>query len=71
MDDEGNYKAYGADGTLESAGTLEPTEEYEGVCLFLLQDKSGKNPEKGAFMDSDIKLHFGNEEGENYLKDKD
>ena len=71
MDGEGNFESYRADGSLEAAGTLEPSEEYEGVYIFLMRDKSGKDLEKGFFMDSDTKLHFGNDEGENYIKDND
>ena len=71
MDGEGTFESYRADGSLEAAGTLLPSEEYEGVYIFLMRDKSGKDLEKGFFMDSDTKLHFGNEEGETYLKDND
>ena len=70
MDGKGNYEAYYASGALESAGTLELQEEYEGVYVYSMRDKSGKSLD-AFFMDSDTQLHFGNEEGQEYMKDKD
>ena len=71
MDGQGNFETYYASGALEMSGTLEPTEEYEGVYVYNLRDKSGKDLEMGFFMDSDTKLHFGNDDGQVYIKDKD
>ena len=71
MDGAGSFEAYKADGELDASGTLEPSEEYEGVYIFLMRDKSGKDLQKGFFMDSDTELHFGNDDGEKYIKDKD
>ena len=71
MDGKGNFETYYASGALEMSGTLEPTEEYEGVYVYNLRDKSGKDLEMGFFMDSDTQLHFGNDEGQVYIKDKD
>ncbi|MCR5347233.1 MAG: hypothetical protein K6E38_05590 [Fretibacterium sp.] len=71
MDGKGNFDAYYASGALEMSGTLEPSEEYEGVYIYLLRDKSGKDLDMGFFMDSETQLHFGNDEGQIYIKDKD
>lgn len=71
MDGKGNFEGYYASGALEMSGTLEPYEEYEGVYVYLLRDKSGKDMDMAFFMDSDTKLHFGNGEGQVYIKDKD
>ena len=71
MDGQGNFEAYYASGALEMSGTLEPSEEYEGVYVYLLRDKSGKDLDMGFFMDSDTQLHFGNDDGQVYIKDED
>ena len=68
MDGKGNYEAYYASGAQESAGTLELSEEYEGVYVYVMRDKSGKTL-NAFFMDSDTQLHFGNDEGQEYMKD--
>ena len=69
MDGKGNFEAYYASGALEASGTLEPSEEYEDVYIYLLRDKSGKDMDMGFFMDSDTQLHFGNDEGPVYIRD--
>ena len=71
MDGQGNFETYYASGALEMSGTLEPTEEYEGAYVYNLRDKSGKDLEMGFFLDSDAQLHFGNDEGQVYIKDED
>ena len=71
MDGKGNFETYYASGALEMEGTLEPSEEYEGVYIYILHDKSGKDLDMGFFIDSDTQLHFGNDDGQVYIKDVD
>lgn len=71
MDGEGKFEAYYASGALEMSGNLEPVEEYEGVYFYKMRDASGKELDMGFFMDSDTKLHFGNDDGQVYIKDRE
>ncbi|MBQ9564104.1 MAG: hypothetical protein IJU98_00820, partial [Synergistaceae bacterium] len=68
MDGKGNYEAHYATGGLESAGKLELSEEYEGVYVYVMRADSGKTFDV-FFMDSDTQLHFGNDEGREYIRD--
>ena len=71
MDGKGNFEAYYASGSLEMSGTLKPQEEYDDLYCYVLHDKSGKSLHEGFYIDdSGTKLHFGNGDGPEYIKDK-
>ena len=76
MDGQGAFEAYDASGALEASGRLEPTEEeYGGGYIYNVRDPSGKDLERGFFVDSATKLHFADdivgEQVDYYIKDKD
>ena len=75
MDGQGAFEAYDASGALEASGRLKPTEWFEDAYIYNMRDTSGKDLERGFFVDSATKLHFADDiVGEQvyyYIKDKD